>query len=220
MTFRRSLYFSICAHILVFGSALAFVQYVRGTFLPYSHAVQVSLISPGSLEGLRTEMFPQQHHQPQSMSPRSVELPIEGHKTNSAEVPSDLSASSQTANEGRKSSASDTSDRNGVQTVASTGAGRDGSETIGFIAPDQWAVIESAIEKSKKYPRLARERGIQGVVHVRFKLTTSGDVETVEIVKSSGYDILDDASVRTVYRAVPMPYVNGWVEVPIAYVLK
>ncbi len=204
----------------MFGSALAFAQYVRGTFLPYSHAVQVSLVSPGSLKGLRTETIPRQPRQPQSTSPRPVWLPIEEHKTNSAEVPSDLSASSQTANEEYQPSADDTNGRNGIQTVASAGAGRDGSGAIGFIAPDQRAVIESAIEKSKNYPRLARERGIQGVVHVRFKLTPSGDVETVEIVKSSGYDILDDASVRTVYRAVPMPYVNGWVEVPIAYVLK
>lgn len=67
---------------------------------------------------------------------------------------------------------------------------------------------------------MARERGIQGVVRVRFKLRPSGDVETVEIVKSSGYDILDAATIRTVYRAGPMPYVNGWVEVPMAYVLK
>ncbi len=220
MSFRRSLYFSICAHVLVFGSALAFAQYVRGTFLSYPRAVQVFLVSPGSVDGLRTGTIRQQHNQPQSIAPRSVGLPIEGHETDPAEVPSDLSESSQKVNERPLSSASDTGSQSGVPASAATGAGRDGSERTGFIAPDQWAVIESAIEKSKNYPRMARERGIQGVVHVRFKLKPSGDVERVEIVESSGYDILDDASVRTVYRAVPMPYVNGWVEVPIAYVLK
>jgi TonB family protein len=67
---------------------------------------------------------------------------------------------------------------------------------------------------------MARERGIEGVVRLRFRLKPSGDVERVEIAGSSGYDILDTASIRTVYRASPMPYVNGWVEVPMAYVLK
>lgn len=94
------------------------------------------------------------------------------------------------------------------------------SAGFGLVTTEQWAVIESAIERSKAYPRMARERGIQGVVHVRFKLKPSGEIDRVEIVKSSGYDILDSASIRTLYRVGPLPYVNGWVEVPMAYVLK
>ena len=81
-------------------------------------------------------------------------------------------------------------------------------------------MISSAIERSKSYPRMARERGIQGVVRLRFTVRPQGYVDRVEIVKSSGSEVLDSASVRTVYRAGPMPYVSGWVEVPIAYVLK
>jgi protein TonB len=81
-------------------------------------------------------------------------------------------------------------------------------------------VIVSSIERVKSYPRLARERGIEGVVHLRFRVRPQGEVDRVEVVRSSGYEILDTASVRTVYRAAPMPYVSGWIEVPIAYVLK
>ena len=78
----------------------------------------------------------------------------------------------------------------------------------------------SSIERVKSYPRLARERGIEGVVRLRFRVRPQGGVERVEIVRSSGSEILDTASVSTLYRAGPMPYVNGWVEVPIAYVLR
>jgi TonB family protein len=67
---------------------------------------------------------------------------------------------------------------------------------------------------------VARERGIEGTVLVRFKVLPTGEIERVDIIKSSGSDILDKASVHTVYRAAPMPYVNGWVEVPMSYVLK
>jgi TonB family protein len=56
---------------------------------------------------------------------------------------------------------------------------------------------------------MARERGIEGAVHVRFKVLSSGQVERVEILKSSGSEILDSASVRTVYRSEPLPSVNG-----------
>ncbi len=81
-------------------------------------------------------------------------------------------------------------------------------------------MLQSAIEKAKNYPRLARERGIEGVVLVKFRVLPSGDVEEVSVVRSSGASILDEASVRTVRRAAPMPYVNGWVEVPMVYELK
>ncbi len=81
-------------------------------------------------------------------------------------------------------------------------------------------MLQSAIEKAKSYPRLARERGIEGVVLVRFRVLPSGEVQEVNIAKSSGAAILDEASVRTVQRAAPMPYVSGWIEVPMVYELK
>jgi protein TonB len=96
----------------------------------------------------------------------------------------------------------------------------DGRGQTGEISLAQWQLVHSALEKAKTYPRVARERGIEGVVLVRFKVLPSGEIERVDIIKSSGSDILDEASIRTVYRAAPMPYVNGWVEVPMSYVLK
>jgi len=106
------------------------------------------------------------------------------------------------------------------QTIASAGAGQGENARKEFIAPQQWTAIQAAIERTKNYPRLARERGIEGEVRLRFRLNSAGIVESVEVVKSSGYEILDRASVQAVYRAAPMPSVNGWIEVPIAYVLK
>ena len=107
---------------------------------------------------------------------------------------------------------------NGQTGEGSAGSGPD--TQFGLVPTEQWAVIVSSIERVKSYPRFARERGIQGVVHLRFRVRPQGEVDRVEIVRSSGYEILDTASVRTVYRAAPMPYVSGWIEVPISYVLK
>jgi protein TonB len=100
------------------------------------------------------------------------------------------------------------------------GNGGEVGSRAGMLTPNQWQLIQSALERAKNYPRMARERGIEGVVHIRFRILPSGDVECVEILKSSGHAILDSASVETVYQSRPLPYVTGWVEVPIAYEIK
>jgi TonB family protein len=111
-------------------------------------------------------------------------------------------------------------DKPGGPVTASTGMGNGTDPGFGLIAPEQWSLIVSAIERTKSYPRLARERGTEGVVRLRFRLSPAGSIEKIEIIESSGSTILDSASIRAVYLAAPMPYVQGWIEVPIAYVLK
>lgn len=105
------------------------------------------------------------------------------------------------------------------QTLSGPDAGQTGGSQSGLVSTEYLGLVE-AIERVKKYPRLARERGMEGVVRLRFMLNHSGGVDAVELVKSSGYEILDSASISAVYRAAPMPYVNGWVEMPMRYVLK
>jgi protein TonB len=111
-------------------------------------------------------------------------------------------------------------DNQGGPVLASTGMGNGTDPGFGLRAPEQWSLIVSAIERTKSYPRLARERGTEGVVRLRFRLRPEGSIEKIEIIESSGSTILDSASIRAVYLAAPMPYVQGWIEVPIAYVLK
>jgi TonB family protein len=224
MTFRHSLYLSITAHLLIFGSAIAIAQYGRGLFLSDSHMILVSLVSPGSEGGADTATIQRQSNPSRAVFRRPVDVPAEPLQTGPPESLSDLSAESQVSDEADTAATGTVGDDVDAdvqgQAIASAGAGEGESARIGIIAPKQWAAIQAAIERTKNYPRLARERGIQGVVHLRFRLDSAGGVETVEVVKSSGYEILDAASVRAVYRAAPMPLVQGWIEVPIAYVLK
>ncbi len=98
--------------------------------------------------------------------------------------------------------------------------GQDAPAGFGLIMPGEWAALAAAIERTKQYPRIARERGIEGIVRLRFRLSPSGAVEKIEIIQSSGYEILDTASIGAVYRAAPMPYVGGWIDMPMRYVLK
>jgi TonB family protein len=224
MTFQRSLYLSIAAHLLIFGSAIAVAHYGQGHFSSYPHTILVSLIpeAPGPRGGAET--IQRRGIRPRTVTHQPVNVMPEPEQMAPLELPADLSAASKVTDDS-SAAASDPirsdfgTDIHG-QTIASAGAGEGENAGKGFIAPQQWTAIQTAIERTKNYPRLARERGIEGEVRLRFRINSAGSVESVEIVKSSGYEILDSASVRAVYRAAPMPSVQGWIEVPIAYVLK
>ena len=79
------------------------------------------------------------------------------------------------------------------------------------------AEIMRRIEKAKRYPRMARKMGTEGQATVRFRIKPDGKVEGVELMESSGSEILDQASLETVQRASPLPYKEGWLKVVIVF---
>jgi TonB family protein len=95
------------------------------------------------------------------------------------------------------------------QTARVHGNSQQGDETLGRIL--------RKIEAAKKYPRKARKMGIEGKALVRFKMRPDGCIETVELVESSGSEILDQASLETVRNAAPLPYKEGWLKVGIVF---
>ncbi len=207
MTIRSSLSVSLFCHIFFFGCALALAQFVDKAILPRLDAVQVSLVATGrsgkdtgtaqkKKQGLTVHAsIAVEEHQPVLPAETMSEQLLPQQPSGAAEV-ADIDPSPPVPE-----------------------AGRTGSSQSGLVSTEYLGLIE-AIERVKKYPRLARERGMEGVVRLRFMLNHSGGVDAVELVKSSGYEILDRASISAVYRAAPMPYVNGWVEMPMRYVLK
>ncbi|MFN4182173.1 MAG: energy transducer TonB [bacterium] len=66
-------------------------------------------------------------------------------------------------------------------------------------------LVREKIESCKEYPLQARKLALEGTVEVRFVLTREGKVKEVEIVKSSGFLLLDNAGKRAVERAAPFP---------------
>lgn len=77
--------------------------------------------------------------------------------------------------------------------------------------------IRQRIEEAKTYPDTARREGIQGTVDLRFRIAADGSVEAMEILRSSGHRILDEASEQTIRRAAPYPRVPGWIRLPLSY---
>jgi len=211
-TFPKAVTLSIAAHIAIFGTAFAFAQYTGGLFRNEGTVVTVSLVNGGG-EAARRHGRETARRMPVNAMPAVLSVP---------EVESAISAEAKSGETGAQAAGSDgTGAAEGVQGEGSSpvaASGVDGGAVA--FSSEQWGLLYSAIERAKTYPRLARERGIEGTVLVRFRVLPSGTIDTVNVVRSSGAEILDEASVRTVYRAAPMPYVNGWIEVPMSYILK
>lgn len=76
------------------------------------------------------------------------------------------------------------------------------------------------------YPLAARRRGIEGTVLVRAEISAGGECLRVELKKTSGADILDQAALQAVkgWRFVPAKRGSqalvAWVEVPITFKLE
>lgn len=76
------------------------------------------------------------------------------------------------------------------------------------------------------YPEYAREQGWEGAVTLKVYVTRAGRAEDVRVEHSSGYDILDQAALRTVreWRFQPARFgrtnFSSWIRIPIRFVLK
>ena len=61
------------------------------------------------------------------------------------------------------------------------------------------------------YPRRARERGIEGKVALKVWITIDGTVQRAEVVKSSGFDLFDQAARESALEATFKPALKAGV---------
>jgi len=71
--------------------------------------------------------------------------------------------------------------------------------------PAYAAALLGRLGRYKEYPLVARERGLQGRVILRLAVARSGHVEATSVELSSGAAILDQAALKMVHRADPLP---------------
>jgi protein TonB len=63
--------------------------------------------------------------------------------------------------------------------------------------------VRKLIDAHKIYPRIAKRRGIEGVVFVGFLVTNNGLLKDIKLISSSDYEILDQAAIKTINNASP-----------------
>lgn len=61
------------------------------------------------------------------------------------------------------------------------------------------------IANFKMYPKIAQMRGWQGEVVLELQLSQDGQLTSSKVIKSSGFDVLDNESLEMVKRASPFP---------------
>ena len=66
-----------------------------------------------------------------------------------------------------------------------------GGGPVGNPAPDYMNRLRYWLERNKTYPKKARRRRQQGIVHLYFRVTRDGRVLRHEICKSPGHPLLD-----------------------------
>ncbi len=70
----------------------------------------------------------------------------------------------------------------------------------------QWeAELLAHLERYKRYPQNARDRGDRGVAYLRFEIDSNGKVLSASIVRSAGFTELDTATLDMINRASPVP---------------
>ncbi len=74
--------------------------------------------------------------------------------------------------------------------------------------------IKLKIQKARNYPEKARQEGIEGDILLSFEVLRKGELGNILIIKSSGFEILDNEAINTLKRAAPFP------EIPEYYNLQ
>lgn len=87
--------------------------------------------------------------------------------------------------------------------------------------------VRQRIANAKYYPRIARRRGMEGQPIVAFTLGRDGRLMKIDLAKTSGYQLLDQAALEAVHEAAPYPEIPASLEMnsfqfklPISFMLK
>jgi protein TonB len=65
------------------------------------------------------------------------------------------------------------------------------------------AYVKQRIANYKFYPNTAKRRGIEGRVGFKISIKSMGDIDALDMIQSSGSDILDQAALQAVRQASP-----------------
>lgn len=78
-----------------------------------------------------------------------------------------------------------------------------------FMSYNRWLRVK--VESVLQYPELAAISGYQGTLYLLFDIMKDGSLGRLELLKSSGYKILDDEALRAIRSSAPFqPLPDEW----------
>jgi protein TonB len=185
----------------------------------------VSLPRPKPRQQIAPEPPPQVQAPIKTAPPQKVNAPAPGFT-----APSAKSSGAASAGSALGMSSAGAGAARGLGQGEGQGRGGQGHPGSGLAAAQTQylGLVRARILAHRRYPPLAKARHLEGVVRLRFTLSNTGALsQGVQIVKASGFDVLDEQASQCVLAAAPFPPFppelrknSLTVEVPIVYQLK
>jgi TonB family protein len=97
---------------------------------------------------------------------------------------------------------------------------------IASLSNYELAYPDYKVNPKPHYPYVARRRGYEGIVVLKVLVMEDGRVGEIRIEESSGFEILDEAAIKSVRKWVFSPAkrngipVSSWVKIPIRFELN
>jgi periplasmic protein TonB len=223
----RPLIASVLFHALVFGSA-TYVSSMKPPEPP--RILEISLISEAAPENIPlpgaapapVKAPPVPRSKPEETKQKSKTSPVR----QTAQSDAVIARKTARRGEGKKQQiAMEVQGAKNSSSVTSfTGTGETGRDKP-MVIP----VVTNAQYRHQfppEYPKRARERGQQGKVILQALVDTGGKTREVKIVKSSGFNLLDEAALVAVrkWEFAPMrrdgKIVLSWVQVPVQFLIN
>lgn len=83
---------------------------------------------------------------------------------------------------------------------------------VGLPNAEYFALVQQKIGGFLFYPQEARLKGWEGVVALKLTIARNGDLKALDIAKSSGYPLIDEAAMSAVRNASPYPSLENYLE--------
>jgi len=100
-------------------------------------------------------------------------------------------------------------------------------EDLGLLRGTFTGKVRQRIAEAKYYPRVARRRGMEGQPVIAFTLDKQGRLQKVDLARTSGYTLLDQAALEAVQNGAPYPEIPAplkmdsiQLKLPISFILK
>jgi protein TonB len=78
-----------------------------------------------------------------------------------------------------------------------------------LMSYNRW--LKMKVESVLRYPEIAAQSGLQGTLYIKFDINKDGSLGDLELLKSSGYKILDDEALRSIRASAPFqPLPDDW----------
>jgi TonB family protein len=87
-------------------------------------------------------------------------------------------------------------------------------------AEERLETIRQRVQDAVVYPLAARQRGLQGVARIQFRVDAAGRAAEVRTVQTSGSRLLDRAAEQAARDARALPPIYGFVRIPVRFALE